>query len=367
MKPDQEIRTMSRFIRAFSLPLFVMLIGTSLHAQVQTGTPAFASFGGGPDTVNLANLNAHVSIPVLHKAGRGTDFTYDLSYDSAVWYPATSGSTKSWQPVSNFGWRGITEIATGYISFNYWTAKCEGDDLKLHPYYVWDTWVYHDAFGTNHRFPNAILVQDTWSCSLYNQQTDDTAVDGSGYSINIISKIKATVYKSNGQAVTAPINGQSGAASYTDRNGNQITVDSSGNFYDTVSTATAVLAVSGLGTPASPTKFTYLTSTGGSTYYQMNYTNYTVATNFGVSGISEYKSSAAVPLITSIVLPDNSQYSFTYEATPSTPSSGACTPYSGTTCVTGRVTQITLPPVARSLTPIRAETTAFCLTAALPP
>jgi RHS repeat-associated protein len=70
----------------------------------------------------------------------------------------------------------------------------------------------------------------------------------------------------------------------------------------------------------------------------MNYTNYTVATNFGVSGISEYKSSAAVPLVTSIVLPDGSQYSFTYE-----PTAGSCTPYSGTTCVTARIASVTLP------------------------
>jgi YD repeat-containing protein len=75
----------------------------------------------------------------------------------------------------------------------------------------------------------------------------------------------------------------------------------------------------------------------------MNYTNYTVATNFGISGIHEYKSSAAVALVSSIVLPDGSKYNFTYEATPSSPSNGACTPYAGTTCVTARVTSIQLP------------------------
>ena len=62
-----------------------------------------------------------------------------------------------------------------------------------------------------------------------------------------------------------------------------------------------------------------------------------------MSGITEYKSTAAVPLVTSIVLPDSSQYTFTYEPTPATPSSGACTPYAGTTCVTARITKITLP------------------------
>jgi hypothetical protein len=48
-----------------------------------------------------------------------------------------------------------------------------------------------------------------------------------------------------------------------------------------------------------------------------------VATNFGVNNIGEYRSTAAVPLVSSIVLPDGSQYSFTYEATP-----GTCIPLS---------------------------------------
>src|SRR4029077_5791431 len=72
-----------------------------VSAQVPTGTPPFGSFGGGPDIINLANLNSHIAIPVLHKSGRGTDFTYDLSYDSSVWYPVGSSGNQNWQPVTN--------------------------------------------------------------------------------------------------------------------------------------------------------------------------------------------------------------------------------------------------------------------------
>jgi hypothetical protein len=122
----------------------------------------------------------------------------------------------------------------------------------------------------------------------------------------------------------------------TDRNGNQITSDGSGHFYDTLSSTMPVLTVAG--TAPSNTTFTYTAPSGANASYTMKYTNYTVATNFGVSGISEYKSSAAVPLVSSIVLPDGSQYTFAYESTP-----GSCTPYSGTTCVTARVKSITLP------------------------
>ena len=62
------------------------LFPVSTFAQVTTGAPPLGSFGGGPDVINLANLNSHIAIPVLHKPGRGINFTYDLSYDTSVWY-----------------------------------------------------------------------------------------------------------------------------------------------------------------------------------------------------------------------------------------------------------------------------------------
>src|SRR5882762_7159364 len=61
----------------------IVLLSGMCFGQEATGTPPFGSFGGGPDTVNLGNLNAHISIPVVHKTGRGMPFSYDLSYDSS--------------------------------------------------------------------------------------------------------------------------------------------------------------------------------------------------------------------------------------------------------------------------------------------
>lgn len=55
------------------LPFFAGLAS----AQVATGTPPFSSTGGGPvDAIDLANLNAHISIPVLQRQGRGMPFNY---------------------------------------------------------------------------------------------------------------------------------------------------------------------------------------------------------------------------------------------------------------------------------------------------
>jgi len=67
--------------------------------QVVTGTPKFGSFGGGPfDTVNLGNNNVHFAISVMNKAGRGLPFTYDLNYDSSIWYPVGAIGNQFWTP-----------------------------------------------------------------------------------------------------------------------------------------------------------------------------------------------------------------------------------------------------------------------------
>jgi hypothetical protein len=59
-----EENTMSHSFRLLlSLSLFILaLTGMPSPAQVPTGAPPFGSFGGGPDTINLANLNVHWDI-----------------------------------------------------------------------------------------------------------------------------------------------------------------------------------------------------------------------------------------------------------------------------------------------------------------
>ena len=112
---------------------------------------------------------------------------------------------------------------------------------------------------------------------------------------------------------------------------------------------------------SNPLNFTYQapgpSGIGTSAVFKLNYTTYTVSTNFGVSGINEY-GRTSVALVSSIALTDNSQYTLTYEPTPSTPASGACTPLSGTysaNCVTGRLNSITLPAGGTGSVPIPVE------------
>ena len=86
----------------------------SLAQQHAIGRQNSGSFSGGPDVINLGNLNVHLDIPVLHKQGRGIPFVYDLTYDSAaVWSPVTIGGVTTWTRGS--GWS-PTSTAVGYVT-----------------------------------------------------------------------------------------------------------------------------------------------------------------------------------------------------------------------------------------------------------
>ena len=333
---------MIRTVRVVSLLVMLTMLGSNaVHAQVATGTPPFSSSAGGPDRIDLANLNVHFDVPIINKPGRGMNFTYDMSYDSLVWFPVV-GSTTSWMPAANWGWRGQTEVATGYVTHSHTLSPptCPNPNYPPDPPplirgVINSNYWYHDSLGVGHPF-NVTTVP----CGGGGES--GTATDGSGYVINLdpSGDGTSTVTSPSGTLIN-PAAGGVGAATKTDRNGNQISVNGSGVFTDTL--GTTALTIAGSGTAASPNTFAYTAPSGGTAKFTMNYTNYTVATNFGASGITEYKSLAAVPLVSSIVLPDGSQYSFTYEATPSVPSLGACTPYSGTTCTTARLASVTLP------------------------
>lgn len=104
LSPSRKDKIRISFRIAILLAATVLLVGASVFAQVQTGTPPLGSFGGGPDILNLGNLNDHWTINVLHKPGRGLNFSFFLAYDSSTWSPVTTSGTTTWQPVAAWGW-----------------------------------------------------------------------------------------------------------------------------------------------------------------------------------------------------------------------------------------------------------------------
>ena len=327
--------------------LFVILIVSAAafptSAQVATGIPPFGSFGGGPDVINLANLNAHLSIPVLSKSGRGTNFTYTLAYDSAVWHPVNSGGNTIWQGVSNFGWSAQTQVVTGYVAYTVVTyPTCYFGGQYNGIAYNYNSWWYYDTFGTVHYFPGVgttVVTPTGQYCSSSQSSSSGTAEDGSGWTISVTGSSVNSVISNTGQVLKPPVNSQSGAGTFKDRNGNELTANSSGQFFDTLSSTVPVLSVTGTGSPSSPRKFTYTAPSTGSAAYSMIYAAYTVQTKFGCSGISEYGPTSN-NLVSEIDLPDiavnpSDKYTFTYEVTPN----DSHNPH----YVTGRLASVTLP------------------------
>jgi RHS repeat-associated protein len=304
--------------------LIALSWATSSLCQVATGTYPFGTFENkGFETINVGNLNVHFEIPVLNKTGRGLSFYYNLAYDSSVWYPTSVSGSNVWTPVQSFGWKGDTEIATGYLSYStvvYESRTCV--------YTVYTDWVYHDPFGVSHQFFGSTSRDNNpTDCGADYSSGTLSAEDGSSLILDLTSYTTGTVSYPNGEQLAVP-NANNGSATAIDSNGNEISVNGGGGFTDT--TGNQVLTVAG--SAPNPETFTYKDTNGNSQTVTMNYQAYTVKTDFGCSGIGEY-GPTQVYLVSSITLADDeSTYSFNYEPTPN--SSGD---------VTGRIASITLP------------------------
>ena len=337
--PNSVVGTISITVTAGSVTtngLWFTVTGASNTAPVAAppvpGMPPFASFGGGPvDTIDLGNLNVHFDLPVYSRAGRGTPFNYTLKYDTSVWYPGGAPGAVKWQPVSNWGWAGQSSVVFGSLTYLVpVSGTCTADGK---PYTIYYGWSYQDKFGVSHPLNISGLSNDP-NCGTNTQA--GVATDGSGYSVSITAvpntvpqAFTSTVSSVAGRQLNPPVNSTAGAATFTDPNGNVISATTGGVFTDTL--GTTALTVTG-GAP-NPLKFGYTppAPAGGTVFVTVTYKNYSVLTNFGCTGISEY-SNSSVPLVDKVTYPDGTFYQFAYEATPGSSSN-----------VTGRLTSVTLP------------------------
>lgn len=306
--------------RHIPLLLVPFLFAAVLKGQVATGVYSYGTFDNkGFDTINVGNLNVHFAIPVLHKAGRGIPFYYDLTYDSSVWYPVTAGSTAAWTPAQAFGWGANTVITTGYLSYTYRSGTCLQGTVRI-PMSMSSNIVYHDPFGGVHPFNGIVETGCTTENTVQVNSTD-------GYHLQNNQNYLGPVLNGAGTVFQVPVNTGSGAGSATDSNGNEVTIDSNGNFTDT--TGKVALSIGG-GAP-NPLTLTYKDTFGNSQEVKVYYAEYTVQTAFNCSGISEYGPTPAY-LVSSISMSDGSAYQFSYEATPGASEN-----------VTGRLAHVQLP------------------------
>jgi len=97
-------------------------------AQTRNGVPPFGTAAGGPDTINLANLNVDLNAPIRNKPGRGTNFTYALNY-----VPLFGRRSPRAEPLPG----------NRHLSGLEWPAAC-GHVLRdlFDGLHLWPLWVY---------------------------------------------------------------------------------------------------------------------------------------------------------------------------------------------------------------------------------
>ncbi len=316
------MKRLSGVVAACFLLVFVAPLGFS---EVRVGTPQHGTFGGGPEAINLANLNAHWNFSVVNKAGRGVPFSYVLTNDSSVWVPAGVSGSQYWTPVTNWGWRRQTDVTQGVVSYVYLgQGSCIDHDSGMRVYFnKYRFTSYLDRQGVKHSLGNLVLWDD-W-CEGWPGIYSSTITLEDGTRVTITADPSATVYPRAGGKIDPLLNSTSGSGTVKDSNGNKITTTGT-VFTDTL--GTTVLTISG--TAPSPVSYTY-TSPAGPASVVVNYSTYTIRTNFQCSGVAEY-GPLSQSLVSSIVLPDGSSYTFTYEGTPG---------FTGS--YTGRLASVTLP------------------------
>ena len=229
-----------------------ILLALPAYSQVATGIPPFSSFTPSSfDTVNNANLNVTFSIPILNKAGRGLPLNFALTYNSSFWTPGAA-----WTPAWNggmWGWSDNAAANTGTVNDMQTSGICYWSNTQ----YTWSNWnsfIYMDSSGTMHPFNITI---SNWApkntpCGTGAPATGSgVATDGSGYTLSVQALANGTLQLNgltnrSGVSIGAVlVNGPSVTNTVTDPNGNKLSTDGSGNYYDTLSTTTPVLTVAG--------------------------------------------------------------------------------------------------------------------------
>jgi RHS repeat-associated protein len=309
--------SLSVYISAVTLSLmaavFLPLPMLSQNYLLATGKPSFTTAAEVEmGFINMGNGNLHIEIPLTSSPERGgRGFTAKLAYDSRIWQPVSNGTSSTWQPTnvstSKAGWRLVTNVDPGIISYTYAPVTCGGTLLNQ----VWLNFVWTDPNGT----PRMFAIQTSFNqCTSTGVSSGNAyAEDSSGFHMYVTNYTHATIFAKDGTQVSPSVK---------DTNGNYFSTDGSGNVIDTLGRTQIVTTVNG-----SSIYYDVLNSQGATSRYTVTTETISVKTAFGQPGIAEY--SGTLPAIQTITLPDNSAYGFTYD--------------SGTTGNYGVLTSMSLP------------------------
>ena len=316
----------------------VFLVGTGL-AQYNPGAgiPVFSTqIGGQYDSVNLANGNVLITLPVRQKIGK-MPFSASLAGNYGV-YINSSSANAIWGVSTGVG-LAVPALSTSLL-YNVSSGSCNSQADT-----VYSQFAVADASGNAHPLPSSLKI-DSLGCDPYPPPTQVT--DGSGYTVeftgyyNLITGISYSIYDKSGNNTSSQtgttLSGGTGT-SVADPDGVSMGMGSPApvqgqptvtTYEDTLGT-TALTATTPWG-DQQPTQYTYNDASGNPRSYGVSYYGYIVLTAFGC-GIQEYNSVSPVLLPVSVSVPGGGTYTIAYEQTP-----GNSSAYT-----TGRIAKITLP------------------------
>ena len=340
-----------------TLLLITSVLGQTSLGQVDTTAgimPFSVNLGGQYDSFNPATGNIMVTIPIISRAGK-TPFSYNLvgNFDVSP-YASSCPSCYYWLVPfpGNYGggsFGGFNGLPTSglnsRLTFTTSNPVCTGGT---------ETTVSNfgllDVTGAYHHFPHSVSYG---YCGNSGGGTAPSS-DSSGYTLSITATNppQYSLYdRSGNQLILTP----SGSSQYLvvtkvkDPDGVAMSVSNQVNTYNNtiVSTYTdtlgqqALTATAGLtrivagGGTSTPDTYTYLDASQPTPQPQtatVNYSLFTVMTNFGCSEVQDVNS-GSVYFPTSVVLADGETFGLSYETTYQ---------HSQPT-ITGRLAQITLP------------------------
>jgi RHS repeat-associated protein len=303
--------------RHFIVVILVLLAITVEAQQISTtGFPPFSTFDTTlSDSINLANLNIHFSIPLRQSTARNLPLEITLDNDNNF-ITCTNQCNGGWIR-STSDWGASTNVGFGAFYDTSPTQACPNNPQILTQ--VYSNFRFLDGHNTYHYF--GTVNADTQNCTSAQQLTGFTT-DGTQYYI-VLTHVNGNVSYS----VTDVAGNVYAGTTKTDPNGNTLLgfngfTDASGNKLLTMNRVSNLL-----------TQYSY-TGPGAnfSPMFQVNRTAYTLKTAFGCGLTPEESGSGN--LVTSITFPDGSAYAITYEQTPG---------QSNPSIVTGRIGSIKLP------------------------
>ena len=318
------MKSLPKVLLPFVLLLpFALLCGIAMPAHAQDEQQLPGPYSVAINTVDVATAIPNVAIPVYSKAGRGVPFSLTMYFRNPAYVVSNdvnrcpAPSYTCWQEIGNHKVSNYDQFTESFTATPLGSISMDGPswrpgDCGRQGTYHYDNIQYQDALGVRQPLAGPLYVPNSYGCVP--TTITKTLTDGSGITYHGDTSVTGW----GGGKVTFP-NGsfynQDNGVSLTDSNGNYIQYVqddiSHQHWVDTL--GTTVLSVTFVS--STQTTYTYTGSDGLGKVVTVNYTTRPTPTSaFNCSGVTEISGGTLTDYLpSSVVYPDGSRYSFTFE------------------------------------------------------